>query len=188
MNQSGYIHQGYEVSALSAARIHETAEKTRAFFGECVDSSGRIDVVRLLELRYGEFDIVETHKLPNAMGKTLADGCIVIREDVYDGACAGNGRDRFTIAHEIGHAILHGEQIGMCRATNSNTAIYRNSEWQANEYAGALLLPNREVKRCIHAGMAPPDIAANFGISEECATIRIKKAYRQIGLGNQGYW
>lgn len=41
---------------------------------------------------------------------------IRIREDVYLGAVAGHGRDRMTIAHEIGHLFLHAnDSISLCK-------------------------------------------------------------------------
>ena len=51
------------------------------------------------------YEIVEDNELPFG---THADtnaltGHIRIRESVYEGACNGNGRDRMTIAHELGH-------------------------------------------------------------------------------------
>ena len=51
------------------------------------------------------YEIVENNELPfgtHADTNTLT-GHIRIRESVYEGACNGNGRDRMTIAHELGH-------------------------------------------------------------------------------------
>ena len=51
------------------------------------------------------YEIVEDNELPfgtHADTNTLT-GHIRIRESVYEGACNGNGRDRMTIAHELGH-------------------------------------------------------------------------------------
>jgi Zn-dependent peptidase ImmA (M78 family) len=43
------------------------------------------------------------------------DSLIILREDVYEGAHAGNGRDRMTVAHEIGHLLMH-KNIAFARA------------------------------------------------------------------------
>ena len=40
---------------------------------------------------------------------------IVVREDVYDRALNGSGRDRFTLAHELGHYVLHSSGVQLCR-------------------------------------------------------------------------
>ena len=51
------------------------------------------------------YEIVEDNEMPfgtHADTNTLT-GHIRIRESVYEGACNGNGRDRMTIAHELGH-------------------------------------------------------------------------------------
>ncbi len=41
---------------------------------------------------------------------------IVVREDVYDRALNGSGRDRFTLAHELGHYVLHSSGVQLCRS------------------------------------------------------------------------
>ena len=65
-----------------------------------------------------------------------------IREDVYENALADIGRDRFTLAHEVGHFILHGEgRVALARASDENIPAYRKPEWQANTFAGELLIP-----------------------------------------------
>lgn len=41
-------------------------------------------------------------------GETIpSENRIRIREDVYERACNGYGRDRLTMAHELGHLLLH---------------------------------------------------------------------------------
>jgi len=46
------------------------------------------------------FEIRDNNEMGDDHGRTYPDkGVILIREDVYDGACAGKPRDRFTLAH-----------------------------------------------------------------------------------------
>ncbi len=68
---------------------------------------------------------------------------------------AGAGRERFTLAHELGHLVLgHGEYL---RAESFDTQdletsekddfesdLIRRLEWQANRFASSLLLPHRQ--------------------------------------------
>src|SRR5262245_56834107 len=66
---------------------------------------------------------------------------VMLRRDVYEGACAGNGRDRFTAAHELAHWMLH-TNLGptpLQRAPSDRTVeVYRMSEPQADHLAGAI--------------------------------------------------
>lgn len=94
-----------------------------------------------------------------------------IREDVYDGARRGVGRDRFTIAHELGHYLLHSEP-GLARTMKPKGALpaYRCSEWQANSFAGALLIPTETAQqlRDAHA------IAETCGVSFDAARVQLQ--------------
>lgn len=60
------------------------------------------------ELYFGvltKYDMGNNHGLTDPVEKT-----ILIREDVYENALRGNGRDRFTIAHELAHYLMHTRQ------------------------------------------------------------------------------
>jgi len=80
-------------------------------------------------------------------------------------------RDRFTIAHELGHYFLH--------STQGETPIiaYRQGstriEWEANWFAAALLMPASEFRSaCVELDGSLPLIADRFGVSEDAATVR----------------
>ena len=49
---------------------------------------------------------------------------IVVREDVYDRALNGSGRDRFTLAHELGHYVLHSSGVQLCRSDGGRVVTY----------------------------------------------------------------
>lgn len=98
---------------------------------------------------------------------------IALRADVYDGASNGNGRDRFTAAHELGHYLLHkNEGLAFMRATTPDTPIYRSSEWQADTYARELLVDIRK----IDPRGSQSEIAAAFGVSHSVAGYQLEKA------------
>lgn len=56
-------------------------------------------------------------EMGNLHGETCPGRNLIrIREDIYLGAVAGKGRDRLTIAYEIGHLFLHKDDaIALCR-------------------------------------------------------------------------
>ncbi len=84
---------------------------------------------------------------------------IVLSEDTYGSLELDNdSRARFTVAHEIGHAVLHAVELvrlskiphtkaALMRGLFATHQIYRDTEWQANAFAGALLMPAAELKR-----------------------------------------
>ena len=92
-----------------------------------------------------------------------------IREDVYERATMGVPRDIFTIAHEIGHALLHDdiEEIALAR-NDENIKAYENPEWQANTFAGELIAPSDTVK-----GLSVEEIASIYNCSLQVAEIQL---------------
>ena len=54
-----------------------------------------------------QLEIVPEREMGNKHGETYPSRNLIrIREDVYLGAVDGCGRDRLTIAHEIGHLFM----------------------------------------------------------------------------------
>lgn len=136
----------------------------------------KIDVIRLLEfvlcpifditlIVVEKKDMIDKYAEYNPIEKTIK-----IREDVYDRAANGIGRDRFTISHEIGHIFLHSNNIAMARS-NENFPIYYDPEWQANIFASEFLCPIEGISKnsCI-------DIISNkYGVSKEVARIQLSE-------------
>lgn len=99
-----------------------------------------------------------------------SDNTLHIRESVYEGACNNNGRDRFTLAHELGHILLHGvEGIEYPRSGQAIPA-YRDPEWQANTFASMLLMPRSKIR-----GMSTEEVMRKCGVSRQAAEIALKK-------------
>lgn len=168
-----FYKEGFSVNPMSKKQIDLVTQSVRLIGAEWVDSNGVIDIVSLLEFGYEQYQIIPDHDMKGALGLTLPNGEILLRQSVYDGACDGNGRDRFTIAHELGHAVLHKAQIGFARPVDKNTKIYCNAEWQANEFAGRLLLPDSCIRN--HNSKSVSEIADLYKVSYECAQTRISK-------------
>ena len=98
---------------------------------------------------------------------------IRIKESVYEGAADGNGRDRMTIAHEIGHFFT----LCFCgfkfqrNFKKEKIPAYKSPEWQAKCFAGELLVDYDLVRN-----MQPYEIVEKCGVSYEAAYYQ----YRQI--------
>lgn len=93
-------------------------------------------------------------------------------------------RQRFTIAHELGHALLHLEHNDGTFMDN-NKSLYRadtnfiNSEdaqreKEANAFAAALLMPARDVKNLWSIADSLDDLAKDFGVSRQAMQIRLE--------------
>lgn len=83
-------------------------------------------------------------------------------------------RDRFTIAHELGHYLLqYGEKDGPKHAGRSMGPTDDRVEWEANWFAAGLLMPEDEFKEAIEKYDSDYDkIARQFGVSKKAAEIR----------------
>lgn len=98
-------------------------------------------------------------------------GHIRIKESVYEGACDGEGRDRMTIAHEIGHYFtlcFCGFKLQRNFGKNK-VPRYQDPEWQAKCFAGEFM-----VARHLIRGMCPETIAKSCGVSFEAAEVQYK--------------
>lgn len=71
----------------------------------------------------------------------ISEKLLVIREDVYEQAAEGNPRHLFTLAHELGHIILHNPNT-ISFARQKMCRIFEDPEWQANVFAAELLAPS----------------------------------------------
>lgn len=90
-------------------------------------------------------------------------------------------RQRFTLAHELGHYILHRERIGIGEKIEDKMLLRTESfgvqvEEEANEFAAELLMPAQEFTALIRSSDGKIDkIAAFFGVSLAAARYRATK-------------
>lgn len=113
------------------------------------------------------FEICTKIEMGNLHGETIpSEHKIRIREDVYIGACEGRGRDRLTMAHEVGHFFMHDEQsIVFCKVDpNGKLPNFRDPDWQADVFGGELLAPSYLIN-----GMPVCDIHEICAVSTACA-------------------
>lgn len=96
---------------------------------------------------------------------------IELREDVYLEGWAGNGRARFTVAHELGHWMLHTGMGQLKRMVQGQRVqAYRRAEPQANQFAAELLMP----RRFFAASDTTAIVKDRHGVSSMAAQNRLK--------------
>lgn len=163
---------GIVVPARSKANIAENALLVRKFLG--LEKHSRFPIVEVYEalelLHPGtSFEVWEPHELGEDHGRTYPDrNLIIIREDVYERACSGEPRDRFTMCHELGHLMMH-RNVSLSRIDPRNPPkIYRNSEWQADTFASHLLMPSH----LLNQHRSVDSVIRTFGVSFEAAVAR----------------
>lgn len=166
----------YEANPLSRSQIRELVTSIRNGLKQlCPEIGIEFPLLEFLELILPslfpdfELEIVDDEEL-NCYAKAYpSQNRILIRDSVYEGAYRGNGRDRFTIAHEIGHFFLHrDESISFARADVS-IPTYKKPEWQANTFAGELLVPVSLIKE-----LSVDEIARECKVSRQVAEIQKK--------------
>lgn len=134
-------------------------------------------IVELLEILPEYFpgfsyEIVSDDELPagNHAETDVMNWRISIKETVYNRACAGEGRDRMTIAHEIAHFItLCVCGFKLARSFNKPKA-FEDPEWQAKCFAGELMIPKHLI-----GDMTPKQVASACGVSYDAAIYQCQK-------------
>lgn len=162
---------------LSRKQIRQTTEFIRKIDGS--ENSLFFDIIKFLEVKLPSIDpnfnfcVLPQDEMGDCHGITFPDrNEIQIRQDVYDRAIGGSGRDRLTLAHELGHLILHEKKnISYARMEDgSSLARYRNPEWQADAFGGELLMPHNLIK-----GLSADEIKDLCKVSRTAALCQMSK-------------
>ncbi len=175
---------GAEVAPLSRKQIRALADGVREYFNVKSAKFPIVEVVELVLPRvYKGFllEVLPEAEMGDNHGLTMPEyGVIQIREDVYNRARAGEGRDRMTIAHEFGHLLLH-QGVALARSP-SGIALpaYKDPEWQAKAFAGELLISHRHLAKCREA----IDLVSRFGVSSDAAEIQWR-AFKKEGTDRE---
>lgn len=158
------------VTGRSRKGIRNRTKLVRSLLG--LNNSEYVDIVRILENNpfpnwtdY-EFLIEDYQDMGSNHGLTTGHS-IRIREDIYEGAVAGKGRDRFTLAHELAHACLHANDP--VQFARGRVPTYKDPEWQANVFAGELLIPSQSI-----SGKTAIQIAREYGVTVSAANVQLK--------------
>ena len=158
-------YQSMEPCRVSKASISRLAEElanqlridaTTDFYALIKANGGRISYVQYDELK-------------------AEDGSIFIHTDrtfdVILPIYTAPTRDRFTLAHELGHYVLHSPRERSYALRRDSTPV----EWEANWFAAGLLMPE---KKFLQAMAETKDdmslLAARFGVSRQAADVRLQ--------------
>ena len=165
----------YKAKPLSRADIRREALEWRRVLN--LDTELYVDVLRMLELILPFLGFTYDYPSQEEMeeeAKTYPDQKLIcIREDVYYGARKGVARYRFTVVHEIAHAILHSRASISFARSDIPLKAYMDPEWQANAFAGEFLMPYNLVK-----DMTIDEIVETCGVSRKAAVTQMQ-AYKK---------
>lgn len=174
--------RGLMVTATSTKDLRRFSEQVRAVF--VGPSQIEFPIMDVLEFRLQKLlpdyflRIGDAGTMGGDEGRVHAgESWIMLRQDVYEGAWNGQGRHRFTAAHELGHYLLH-RNAGMARMREDHQPIYRDAEWQADEFAGSLLMSPRHRTSFVNAD----DAARKCGMSPEAARVMLLKHSKEAAM------
>lgn len=100
---------------------------------------------------------------------------------VISNSQATPGRRRFTVAHEVGHYLLHRHRLPavgiFCKEEDVSRRSGKDMEKEADEFAAALLMPSHDLRRQIDPKSKPTlselgALAERYGVSLTAAVLR----------------
>ena len=163
----------FEVPPKTRAELEGYADALRRAFGQ---EDPFLDVVSILERGFSGIGTRLTFRIAtrNEAGPRMGyvdpmQRTLNIREDVYEGLIKNVNFDRFTVSHEIGHGLLHTATMNRMVSPGAVPA-YRSAEWQADNFAGALLMP----RRLVDPNKSVRELAEQFGITQSAVRARLK--------------
>lgn len=105
--------------------------------------------------------------------KSISGIAVPSEQLILVSALQRNGRRNFTVAHEVGHYILHTKENG-CFSCVMDMRTRLPLEREANMFATELLMPVDAVKS-LAANMCIRRMATYFRVSNQAMEIRVKE-------------
>ncbi|MGP0058652.1 MAG: ImmA/IrrE family metallo-endopeptidase [Beijerinckiaceae bacterium] len=175
----------YKVKGRSDLEIRQLAKRTREFCGVAKDR--RVDMIACLErekiwtvkgIKRLHFEVRPDTEMGTADGMTShSEGIVTIavKQSVRDAAYMGDGRARNTLAHELGHLVMH-DGAEMPRLATGNITPkwlkpFESAEHHVKVFAPAFLI-NDAIAETLSGA---EEISIEFGISYESAKIYFKE-------------
>lgn len=197
------------VTFLPEAEIQVAAQKARS---QVDYDGGEVNVEKLcsvlkLDLSYSE------RAFQDAEGNTILGSANFANRSIEINQHGNRNRERFTVAHEIGHFFLGHDQYLRSESIverdlfadldTEDTFNYERLEYQANLFASALLLPDKQLRLAVEAlrlhlkvydkgfgyifvddqpcnytpyNQILSGLSDHFGVSKQAIEIRLKRA------------
>lgn len=146
--------------------IAQYAREKGYYSGEILDLDSAISLFQDIKVEYGPMDQTQSGEL------FCKDGTWIIKINNKH----NKKRQRFTLAHELGHYILHKEKnTGFKDAIFFRNEVLDSMEYSANEFASQLLMPEGNIKKCIETDgiRNVGQLAEIFGVSAAAMKYRI---------------
>lgn len=102
---------------------------------------------------------------------------IYLKDSVYRSLERGEGRARFTAAHEFGHLYMHCG-LPTFRAFTEEYDPLTDPERQANLFAAAFLMPEEAFRRC----KTVREAMKAFGVSQDAALCRSRRLQHPLEM------
>nr|DAO82996.1 MAG TPA: IrrE protein [Caudoviricetes sp.] len=151
----------------SIQQLEAMADLTLANFQQTQNSL--IDVVFIAnELGYS---VLEASFKDDVSGMVISNGDD--EKKIYINKDDQVGRQRFTIAHEIGHILLHQKDNKGAFVDYRNKTTYDHREFEADNFAAALLMPKDRSIELWNKLNDVDDFAGIMGVSKAAASIRL---------------
>jgi hypothetical protein len=161
--------------AINALRLFESLDEITI---EC--SSGRIP------LGYGVIELTDSEGYVKYDSKKQIVE-VLASEHAYGWLQQRHPRGGYFVAHELGHCLLHIDQLlRLARMPAAERAAlhrlkkehkpYEDTEWQANAFASALLMPALGLVTLEkeHGPISAVEVSERFGVSQEAAGYRLE--------------
>lgn len=159
--------------ALATKKFYKTEERRPVNIVRCLQSG---QILTRRGRRKLIYNVVDDELMENRDGKTqfTADSVIIsVKRSVHQRAVWGDGRARMTLAHELGHGVMHYgatmfRSTGAAGATElSRSNAPESAEHQAKVFASAFLIDD-----IVAAALSSPEeISTEFLVSLEAAEI-----------------
>jgi hypothetical protein len=155
-----------DIDALAATVI----DSCRRTFGRRIRPPIPVEAMieQHFDLQLGYVDFKETYGMDGILGAMLVNRRTILASDrLLESRC--EGRLNFTLAHEIGHWILHRHLVGaahrfeaesgaiFCRAADGKKPV----EWQADYFAACLLMPEDWMRAAYEAAFGKTPLVLN---------------------------
>jgi len=181
------------VKGLSTAQIEiEATQFLERFAPECLNAPSPTPILEIFENKMEalDFKVVIGKNVRGLGGLTdVTNRFIKLPNATYKRLENGDAQARFTVAHEMGHALLHAKEGAfgsfpfrhqVTFARRSRIRAFEDPEWQANTFAAAILMPMKSLRVLQSQERLYADEVMNvFQVSWSAANRRILK-FREI--------